>query len=458
MWTGALGSPAQLLCREAMAAPGTDAGVYFSSMVGPWMSAGDQAVFAAVVDGPGITPFNAIGLWKTSPSGTTLLARNGSQAANVPAGISYVSVNPAGITSNAVTWVGHLSGTGVNSANEAGLWYADAKQSQLIARTGDSAPGPGPSLIYAYFGELRMSDSGLVAFSGYASTSDSGLWTGTPGALTRVARSGDAAPQTSASFSTLYSPSINNAGAMGFSADLSGAGVTPANNTAIFSGRSGDLHMVAREGDQVPGAPAGVVFAQLYSPLINGAGQTVFMADLTGSGVTADNNKGVFIETSQGLRKVVRLGDVMPGDPQNRALQTLWGLSTNSAGDVVFGGQLYWKGWYPGLGEGTTGLWWWNDSELEAIAVEGTLFDVDPGPGQDLRRINDIGARGVMWTGGSGGEDGSASSLSDNRQILFSLSMERGTQGLFVATVPEPAGMSLGLLAAAGMLLRRRVR
>ena len=71
----------------------------------------------------------------------------------------------------------------------------------MVARRGDPAPGVAGSNFNSIsnFG-MRLADGGKVLFGsslvggGVTTANDSGLWTGTPGNLTLVAREGDVAP------------------------------------------------------------------------------------------------------------------------------------------------------------------------------------------------------------------------------------------------------------------------
>ncbi len=79
---------------------------------------------------------------------------------------------------------------------------------------------------------------------------------------------------------------------------------------SIWVHRSGSLNLVAREGTQAPGRPAGVNFAFLSGPLINDAGQTAFSSLLEGPGVDETNRFAVWSEGLGSVALVARLGRV----------------------------------------------------------------------------------------------------------------------------------------------------
>ena len=63
-------------------------------------------------------------------------------------------------------------------------------------------------------------------------------------------------------FSLLVSRyALNNAGQTAFVAELSGSGVDGYNDDGIWSEGSGSLALVARSGDHAPGTPSGVNFS-----------------------------------------------------------------------------------------------------------------------------------------------------------------------------------------------------
>lgn len=99
---------------------------------------------------------------------------------------------------------------------------------------------------------------------------------------------------------------FNDAGQTAFAASLIGSGVDSTNNQGIWSEGSSSLALLARTGSQAPGAPSGVNYSSFSNPVINNAGRTAFLAGLTGSGVDATNNTGIWSEGSGYLALVVR--------------------------------------------------------------------------------------------------------------------------------------------------------
>lgn len=154
--------------------------------------------------------------------------------------------------------------------------------------------------------------------------------------LDTIVLSGDPAPGTMAgvNFAGFTGvPAINRAGQTAFRASLNGTGVDNTNRVGIFSGPAGSLGPVVRGGDPAPDAADGVTYRSLGAPLINGAGQTAFLADLTGLGL------GVFSESagmpgSPGL--VARSGNAPPGTVPDRDYNSFSTPVFNDAGQTAF--------------------------------------------------------------------------------------------------------------------------
>ena len=176
-------------------------------------------------------------------------------------------------------------------------------------------------------------------------------------ALRTVAISGQQAPGTPGgvtydSFGSHYDslrgfffrgPVLNDAGQTAFRADLTGSGVSSTNNHGVWSEGSGSLALVARTGSQAPGRRSGVNFRidptlELFSPVLNDAGQTAFYGGLT------DGNVGLWSEGCGGLNLVARSGMQAPGAPVGVNLSFSTGLNPfhldwpklNDAGQTAF--------------------------------------------------------------------------------------------------------------------------
>lgn len=246
---------------------------------------------------------------------------------------------------------------------------------------------------------------------------------------------------------------INGAGQTAFRSFLTGSGVTGTNERAIFSeGGGSGLALVAREGDAAPGTAAGVNFGGGFgNAVLNGVGQTAFLAQLAGPGLIGPGNAGIFSGSGgSGLVLVAQEGDAAPGTAGDVNFGSLGFLVLNGAGQSTF------RSFLTGTdvnGSNNLGLFATDlDGILQLIARTGDLFDVNDDPLiDDFRTISFIDL-----VTGSGGEDGRPTPFNDAGQLAFSLNFTDGSGGIFVAGAPEPASVFLLGLGGLALLSRRR--
>lgn len=114
-------------------------------------------------------------------------------------------------------------------------------------------------------------------------------------------------------------PQVNANGKVSFVATLKGTGVKATNNKAILFGTPGSqLSVIARLGDNAPDSSGATlpsknpVWSSFVSTVLPAgtSAQPIFVAKLSGSGVTAKNNVGVWAKDSTNtLRRLLRTGD-----------------------------------------------------------------------------------------------------------------------------------------------------
>nr|WP_145280364.1 choice-of-anchor tandem repeat NxxGxxAF-containing protein [Pirellulimonas nuda] len=225
-----------------------------------------------------------------------------------------------------------------------------------------------------------------------------------------------------------------------FSAKLTGAGVNSTNDTGIWVHRDGALSPVARTGAEGTTAGYGPTlgpdvhfrtgFSDLFSPSVNATGDMVFGSYVTGAGVDASNNVGIWESTPEGLSLVARAGTDGPGPNLGPGIhfRHLWTSAMNNHGDVVFGGLLATSMQVDSTNN--KGLWASIDGLIIPILRSGDVFDVDPGNGEDLRTISD-----VDFGGGLPG----TTSFTDSGLIALILTFTDGSSGIFTAQLPGVA-------------------
>ncbi len=212
-------------------------------------------------------------------------------------------------------------------------------------------------------------------------SNDSAVWSNTSGGLQLVAREGSTAPggPVGALFDNLASftePVLNSNGKMAFLADMktdATIGVTVTNRRGIWRGsNSGDLALVVRKGDQIPGAAVGQLHNGFTSPTINENGELAFVGFRTGTGITGANNSVVWAESGGSFSIAAEqgspVGAAIPGATFGGSFQD---LTMNTNGTLVFKNSL-------GTGAGgvtsadDSTLWKGVSGSLELLAREGT--------------------------------------------------------------------------------------
>jgi hypothetical protein len=180
------------------------------------------------------------------------------------------SVNALGLNNaRQIAFSSTIAGTEVDSTNDMGVWAGEPSDLRLVAREGSAAPGTGGAAFNYDLHGVVLNSKGQTAFQafltghGVDSTNNVGVWSEGTGDLELVARSGSHAPGTpvgvvfrdfgSFSFETLV---LNAQGQVAFPATLTGDGVDISNNRGIWAtDPGGQLQLIARAGDTLQIAP-----------------------------------------------------------------------------------------------------------------------------------------------------------------------------------------------------------
>ncbi|MCH8824207.1 MAG: hypothetical protein IH984_11955 [Planctomycetes bacterium] len=454
IWTEGSGSLA-LLVREGNQTPGLPDGVLFATCHAGFLCSsvmndvGDTAFLISLSDGSG-------SIWVHRSGSLNLVARTGTQAPGLPAGVNFAVLrgpvlNDAGQTA----FSSFLEGPGVDATNDFAVWSEGLGSVALVARLGDQAPGTPEGVVFGD-GFNRLSSwavggAGQTPMQAYLSGpgvipgtggNAQGIWSGGPGSLELVARAGDPAPGLGEGvnfdrFSSALTTIINGAGQTSFFAYLIGPDVDSTNDQSIWSEGSGSLVMVARKGSHAPGTAKDVNFFRLIpGAMLNGAGQTAFVAYLIGPGVDQTNNSGVWSEGSGSLELVAREGSPAPGTAEGVIFSSIFpGPVTNAAGQVAFTASLTGKGVD---GSNNFGVWAEDRNGLLTLVIrEGDRIEVAPG---DVRTV----LRVFMTTGEtfvSGGEDGRGINFNDAGQLVFRVIFTDFSGGILVSSFSTPGDL-----------------
>jgi hypothetical protein len=197
------------------------------------------------------------------------------------------------VTSN--SWFINMPASGFNNSGE-GLMIADLLGGDVVTGVNDRA-------VY------------IVSTSG----------------LTLAQRKGDPAPGTDALFQTVNNSNtgLNNSGRFFFASTITGGTVTTANDAGIWTGTPGNLQLVAREGQLLPGTATTemAINVSLSAMVMNDLGQVFFPTDLRGPDVVpAVNDRAYCVwDPNLGLRVVARSGQQIEALPTVFRTISGWG-------------------------------------------------------------------------------------------------------------------------------------
>jgi hypothetical protein len=255
-------------------------------------------------------------------------------------------------------------------------------------------------------------------------------------------------------------PVINAAGKVLFQYGLTGPGVTTANDIGLWTGTPGNVSKLVREGDAAPGLGAGATFTGFTSSgrVINGAGQVAFYAFYNAPAV-GGGGAGLFAQDTSGvIQLIARTGQtiqIAPGDV--RTIETLHVITTgptgNQDGRATFfndQGHLAFRATFTDAEE--------TDAILVSDGVASPFRAADFQEDHDVDnndlaqwRLNFGLTTGATHTQGNADFDGDV----DGRDFLI-WQQQRGSGPLNAAIakeVPEPGVLSLAAVGIVGMLV-----
>jgi hypothetical protein len=502
---------AHIIAQVDRQAPDMPVGVNFSQLdflFSLRQSNDNQIAFTGFVEGTGISTANDSALWAGDPNNLKLIAQENDVAPGA-AGLRFRSFD----TNLAFANGGFVALRAALENNKNGLWAGTDHNLQPIALEGTPAPGfSGTFAHFTGNGvEVSTNNQQRVAFQATVTSGSStteGIFTGSPGNIQRIAYEGMPIIGMGANtqIRVLWEdPQINDANEIAYKAWVgppsgttsdaillhTAAGVLPiyqpgntppgfaagttfgsqidfflGNNrqivfhnqvrmpdasleNALLAYENGNLRLVAREGQQIPGAVGDqhfLVFDQYY---VNQQGRVAFMAGVYGD----ELSDGIWVEdANRELVEVVRTGmqiQLAPGDirelddidwPDNPGGDFSPQLPYNSAGQIVFqatfSSDTYLLLYTPSL----TGDYNKNDA---VDAADYVLWR------------NSLNAMGTGLPADGNGDNKVDSADLQIWRANFGKSVPAASGGSFtVLAVPEPGTAITTILAILGGLLR----
>jgi hypothetical protein len=271
------------------------------------------------------------GIYLSSGTSQVQIAR---EAQSAPDGNGTFSQLDGYVLNNAgsVLFRGNLTGTSGGSSDNSGLFRGNGGGLTQIARRGQVIPGGSGTL--GILQSFQMNDLGTVAFrsdlNGTSGADNQGVYRGNGGSLTQIVRKGQLAPDGNGTLDNFISVEINNAGTVGFYATLAGT----AQDSGIFRGTGGSLTQIAREGQLAPGGN-GMLGLVHFAYSMNETGTVAFTSPLTGTSGGSTDDRGIFASDGIEMVQVVRKGDAISGSTVT-AISDTSRPSMNNAGQVTY--------------------------------------------------------------------------------------------------------------------------
>jgi hypothetical protein len=448
LWAGTPGN-VSLVMRIDEQAPGFATGTTYKYLDDPRPATpGGDIAYTTTVSSPSTE--NLQGLWYGQPGSSSLVLETGSQAPGFTTGVDFEGIESLAMNaSSQLAFDAILSSPGIKAGNGLEtLWSGTTGNLSLVAAVGNQAPGMPSGAHFSRFGAgstqpSLINASGQMVFSGYVSgggvtgANYQGIWLGKPGSVQLVERSGNAAPGTGLNFSSFSTPTLNSTGMVAFAGTVTGQ----TNIYGLWSGAPGNIQLVAREGDQAPGAASGIEFETFDDPVLNAAGQVAFSAGLMGPGITTANNFGIYCGTPGNLTMVAQVGEQAPGTSAGTVFSTLSVPIFNGLGNMLIAAAVTSNGG----GNDNYGLWFANAATgtLSLVALDGNPFQVAPG---DIRTLSNIQLAGAY----AGDEIGVSRALNDSNEFTFVASFTDGSSGVFTASPVPPVPVISSALSVTG--------
>ena len=283
----------------------------------PALNASGQVAFFALLTGTSGGAADDSGIYRGEAAAgpPTLILREKSRTPNSTGftDLDTPALNAVGQLAFNAT---RLQPANLGGADFPNIYRASGGQLTPIAEAGDAVPdGNGD---FSQFGNRALNASGQVAFKAFLTgtsgggSDDTGLFLGSGSAVTQIAREGAAVPDGNGNFSSITSSALNASGQVAFTADLTSTSGGVSDNSGIFLGSGGAITQIAREGAAAPDGNGD--FSSFSAPALNASGQVAFAASLTGTSGGTTDDFGIFLANGIDTIQVARGGKTLAGD------------------------------------------------------------------------------------------------------------------------------------------------
>ena len=330
---------------------------------------------------------------------------------------------------------------------------ADADGVETLASIGDGVPGKAGVTFEFFTGFVPIGNAGHVGFTAEITgtgitenVNNEGFYVADPaGNITQYVRIGAPAPTEPGSIiaGTGTRVPVNSDGDALLSLFYRDAG---GNFTSggLFLADGSSLDPILLSGDPAPGIDGRfITFSGV--PSFNDRGDIAVLGNLTDdTAVRTRTGQALFVGDAEGLTSIVQTGDPLPGDQPG----VFRFFGSGDDGEV-------------GLNERGQIAFFASTSQLDGGEVDGFgLFFYDPELGivtiatQDQPFAGDA-LQNMVYRDNAGAINDAASGLNDAGQLAFQYLLKNGETGIAVFSIPEPTAATLFAACLLGLLTRR---
>jgi hypothetical protein len=427
------------VARAGNVAPGLGAGVYFNHPFVPSAETTSGA-FGFGAAASGLPPSGiGTGAWAGSAGTPALLAFEAMQAPGTPPGVVFDELLPPGIGGGVQVIQSSVTGAGVSSANDRGVWRNDASGQELLLREGVNAPDVTPPRVVTSLFQPSVGPDGTIAVIASFAGNEEALYTDSGDGLELLLQPGDPAPGVEeAAYARFFEALVDGAGRVAFVTFLDTFG----GDALILQERQGGFAVVARQGDAAPEIPSASYFV-LGGLSLGASGAIAFETTLSGAGVGADEDRALYrdlgAEPELLLREGDRAGSWVPPDTTTIQFVDFTDLFDAEISD---GGRLVVHAWVEGPpSDADEWLFWFEpDGTRIRLLAEGQPIEVAPGDDRVVANFHVAGTEPGRPTGAGVGIN--------DRRVAARVHFTDGTQAIVLVPEPDSGAATIASLAA----------
>jgi hypothetical protein len=383
---------------DGQPAPGVPGALFGPGFSIPRMSESGYVAFSVHLDGT----FGDQSIWMGRAGSLTLIARENTPAPGTTSDFQAFREPWLGATGR-LGFFAWIQEAAPHAPTTQSLWLWEQGVLTLLDLPDDPAAG---ELMWEFAappgsaGQIAVSSTGLQD-----NTYRKCIWSGPPGALTRIACEADQAPDEvegtvfGGSDVGFLHTAINDAGEIAFVATVDPPGAIQWLMLGVWTNRGGPLRRVLRQGLPVPGAPAGTRIAWIDRPQFTLEDEIICPASAV---LQFPYATGLWRDWTQTFEHLIARGDAAPDMPAGVNFNGVVPLiSVNRSGRCAV--VAYVEG--PGVTEqNNQGLWLGRPGALSLIArtgepapgtpedtLFGLLYSPEHGVLEDPPRLNDAG-------------------------------------------------------------------